>query len=75
MAAVALRAITSLVLVVFLMTGDAGGRCHDLLGHRCGMAAVTGDSLMAAVELELCPSVVIEIPNLPIAGIVAFLAG
>lgn len=52
MAAFALRAVASLVLVIFLVTGEAGGRRHDLLGHRCGVTTITGNSLMASVEHE-----------------------
>jgi len=69
-----LRAVAALVFVVFLVAGDAGVRSHDLPGHRLCMAIVTRDSLMAAVELELCAGVMIEVPNLPVASVVAIFA-
>lgn len=75
MTALTLMAVAAFMLVVLFMAGDAGVRGHDLLGHRLAMAIVTPDSLMAAVELEFRAGVMIEVPNLPIARIVAVFAG
>jgi hypothetical protein len=69
-----LRAVATLVLVVFLVAGNACVRGHDLLGHRLCMAIVTPNSRMAAVELELCAGVMIEVPNLPVTSVVAIFA-
>lgn len=74
MTALTLRAIAAFVFVIFLVAGDAGVRSHDLLGHRLCMASVTLNFLMAAVELELCASVMSEVPNLPVASVVAIFA-
>lgn len=69
-----LRTVAALVLVVFLVAGDTGVWSHDLPGHRLCMAIVTRDSLMAAIELELCAGVMIEVPNLPVSSVVAIFA-
>lgn len=70
----ALRTEAAFVFIVFLMAGDAGIRSHNLPGHRLRVAKLTSNSFMAAVELELGADVMIEIPDLPVTGIVAFLA-
>ena len=69
-----LRTVAALVLVVFLVAGDTGVWSHDLPGHRLCMAIVTRDSLMAAIELELCAGVMIEVPNFPVSSVVAIFA-
>ena len=74
MTALTLGAIAPFMLVVFLVTVDAGIGCKDFLAHRQLMAIIASNSLMAAVELETSAGVVIEIPNLPIAGVVAIFA-
>lgn len=74
MTAFTLRTVAALVLVVFLVAGDTGVWSHDLPGHRLCMAIVTRDSLMAAIELELCAGVMIEVPNLPVSSVVAIFA-
>lgn len=70
MTTLALRAVASFVFIVFPMTTDAGGWGYDFLLHRSVVTAIAFDALMRTVELEPSAGVVIEVPDLPVAGIV-----
>jgi hypothetical protein len=67
MTPVTLQAETSFMLVILLVAIDTDGRCFDLLVHVCTVAGVTIEPLMAAVELESSPRIVIEVPEFPVS--------
>jgi len=73
MTPVTLRAETALVLVILLMATDTRrGRLY-LLIHTLAMAGIAIQPLMAAIQFEAGPSIVIKIPELPIPDAVAVL--
>lgn len=74
MTALALCAETSLMLVIFLVTTDTGRRCFDFLIHAPGVACITIEPFMSAIEFEASARVVIEVPYLPVSDVVAVLA-
>lgn len=74
MAPVTLRAETSFVFVVLLVTTDTSHRRDDLLVHAVRVTCQTIESFVAAVQLEVCTSVVGEVPELPVPDAMAFLA-
>lgn len=74
MAPVTLRAETSFVFVVLLVTTDTSHRRDDLLVHAVRVTCQTIESFVAAVQLEACTSVVGEVPELPVPDAMAFLA-
>lgn len=59
------------MFVIFLVTTDASGRGRYLLVHPFGMAGITIQPFMPAIQLELGPGIVIEVPDFPIADVVA----
>ena len=62
------------MFVIFLVTTDASGRGRHLLVHPFGVAGITIHPFMPAIQLELGSGIVIEVPDFPIADIVAVLA-
>lgn len=74
MAPVTLRAETSFMFVVLLVTTDARHRGQDFFVHTLSVACQTVESLVAAVQFEAGASVVGEVPELPVSNAMAFLA-
>lgn len=73
MATLALRTVAPLMFIVFPMATDArGGRC-DFVLHRSVVTAIALHAFMATVEPKPGAGVVIEVPDLPVAGVVALL--
>ncbi len=62
------------VFVILLMTSDTGGRGFHLLVHTLAVAGVAIEPFMASVQLELGSRIVIEIPDLPVACVMAITA-
>lgn len=75
MAALALPSEAAVMHIVLGMAIGAGGRCRQLLalGRRL-VAVVAGDAFMATGELEVGAAIVVEIPDLPVARVMARLA-
>jgi hypothetical protein len=74
MTPVTLGAETSLMLVIFFVTTDTGGRGFDLLVHAPGVAGIAVEPFMTAVKLESGPCIVIKVPEFPVSYAVAVLA-
>ena len=74
MTAVTLWAETSLMLVIFFVATDTGGRCFDLLVHALGVTGITIEPFVSAIEFEAGACVVIEVPEFPVSKTVAVLA-
>jgi hypothetical protein len=55
------------MLIVLLVTGDAGARRSDFLPHGLAVTVVAIEPLVASVQPESAAGVVVEIPDLPIA--------
>lgn len=62
------------MLVIFLVTTDTGGGRFDLLVHARGVARITIEPFVSAIEFETSARVVIEVPDLPVSDAVAVLA-
>ena len=62
------------MLVIFLVTTDTGGGGFDLLVHARGVARITIEPFVSAIEFETSARVVIEVPDLPVSDAVAVLA-
>jgi hypothetical protein len=62
------------MFVIFLVTTDAGGGGRHFLVHPFGMAGITIQPFVPAIQLEFGPGIVIEVPDFPVADIVAALA-
>lgn len=71
MALVALGAEAALMFVVILVAAAAGIRGDELALHRFVMAVVAINFLVPAIQLECGSRIVIEVPELPVAGGVA----
>lgn len=74
MTSAALGAIAPVVLVVLLVAGNTGVRGRDGLSHRGLMASVAFQPCMSTIQLKTCTGVVVEIPHLPVPGVVTPLA-
>lgn len=75
MALLALSAVAAFMNVVLDVAAEALRWRADAPFHRTRVASAAGQPLVLAVEHELRPLVVIEIPGLPTARVVALLAG
>lgn len=73
MAALALAAEGAVMGVVLVVAAAAGGRQYDFPADRFLVAIVTADFPVAVFQLE-AGLVVIEIPHLPVARVVAAFA-
>ena len=73
MAALTLWAEPASVLVVFFMARRTGRREDDLLDHWHGVAVMTLQPFVSAVEFEVGTGIVIEVPDFPVACIVTIL--
>ena len=73
MAALTLWAEPASVLVVFFMACCTGRREDDLLDHWHGVAVMTLQPFVSAVEFEVGTGIVIEVPDFPVACIVTIL--
>ena len=71
MASLTLSPQSPLVLVVLVMACDTSGWSGHFLGHGRRVAVIAGQPFMSAIQLESSSIVMIEVPNLPVAGIVA----
>ncbi len=67
MTSVTLCAETSFVLIIFLVTSDAGRRCGDLFVHALSMAGITIEPFVSSIEREAGPCIMIEIPEFPVS--------
>ena len=74
MTALALWAETSVMLVIFLVTTDTGGGGFDLLVHALGVARITIEPFVSAIEFETSARIVVKVPDLPVSDAVAVLA-
>ena len=74
MTSVTLWAEASVMLVILLVTTDAGRRGYDLLVHTFGVTGITIEPFMSAVEFEAGPCIVIKVPEFPVSYVVAVLA-
>ena len=74
MAALALRAESAAVFIVFPVARHAGRRDDDAFVHRRGVAVIASQPFVCTVHLEFRASVMIEVPNLPIPGVMAIFA-
>ena len=73
MAMIALLSEIAIVLVILIMTTDAGCRQNHFAAYRCIVTIDTLESLVLPVKLEV-GFVVVEIPVLPVASVVASFA-
>ncbi len=55
------------MLIVLLVTGDAGARRSDFLPHGLPVTIIAFEPLVASIQPEGCTRVVVEIPDFPIA--------
>lgn len=62
------------MLVILLVTTDAGGGGFDLLVHGLGVAGITIEPFMSAIEFEAGLCIVIKVPEFPVSDVVAVLA-
>ncbi|HXH86608.1 MAG TPA: hypothetical protein VNI35_07260, partial [Nitrospira sp.] len=62
------------VFVILLMTSDTGGRGFHLLVHTLAVTGVAIEAFMASVQLELGAPIVVEVPDLPVACVMAITA-
>jgi len=74
MATFALRAESTSMFIVFLVARHTGRRNDHAIVHRCGVAVITPQPFMCAVQFKFGACVVIEVPNLPIPRIMAVFA-
>lgn len=70
MAMIALLSEIAIVLVILIMTTDAGCRQNHFAAYRCIVTIDTLESLVLSVKLEV-GFIVIEIPVFPVASVVA----
>ena len=62
------------MFVILLVTTDAGGGGFDLVVHALGVAGITIEPFVSAVEFKTGPCIVIKVPEFPVSYIVAVLA-
>jgi len=74
MTALAIASEAAVVHVIVVMTAGTGSGQAYLALHRLAMAGEAVDSFVPAIQLEACAFVVIEIPRLPVARVVALAA-
>lgn len=74
MTSVTLWAKTSVMFVILLVTTDAGGGGFDLVVHALGVAGITIEPFVSAVEFKTGPCIVIKVPEFPVSYVVAVLA-
>ena len=63
--------VAALVLIVLFVAAHAGIRCLDDVAHRILVTSIAVEPRMPAVQLKSCSSVVIEVPDFPVPGIMA----
>jgi len=74
MAPLTLWAETAFVFVILPMTADTGGRGFHIPVHTLTVAGVAIEPFMTSFQLKLGARIVIEVPDLPVACVVAVMA-
>ncbi len=62
------------MFVILLVTTDAGGGGFDLVVHALGVAGITIEPFVSAVEFKTGQCIVIKVPEFPVSYVVAVLA-